>query len=247
MGLSLVWGHPTLRALLLLGAAWNTVVTGFSLLVVVRAQALHASSLVVGLVLAAAGVGSVIGPLVGTPFSRRLGLARVALGGALGEALLWPLLGWAGTPLALAGVVALLMASDQIFNVAQYTWRLSLLPTAALGRATAAFRLALLGTQPVGLALMGLLLTHWGAAPTARWCGVILLAAACALGWQVVAPTRSPTRSPTATADDADDANVPIGGGQRAVDDIRRMSSSARPPRAPTRGLSSAHVDDAPM
>ena len=190
VGVTLVWGHPTLRLLLLLGAVWNTVVTGFTLLVIVRAQALHASAPTIGLILAAAGAGSVIGPVVGAPLTKRLGLAGVALGGAVGEAILWPLLGWVGAPLALAGVVALLMASDQAFNVAQYTWRLSLLPTAALGRTTATFRLALLGTQPVGLALMGLLLTRWGAAPTALWCGAALLGATGVLGWQVVAPLK---------------------------------------------------------
>ncbi len=53
-----------------------------------------------------------------------------------------------------------------IYMVAQYSYRLALIPDRLQGRVNSVFRLIALGGQPIGLALTGLLLQFIGPVPT---------------------------------------------------------------------------------
>ena len=53
-----------------------------------------------------------------------------------------------------------------IYNVVQFSYRLSLIPDALQGRVNSTFRLLAFGFNPLGAAISGILLEQFGAVPT---------------------------------------------------------------------------------
>ena len=82
---------------------------------------------------------------------------QIALGVHWIWALLLPLFVIAPNPLALAAITTATYGITPIFFVAQYSYRLSLIPDSLQARANSVFRLLLFGGQPLGLALAGVL------------------------------------------------------------------------------------------
>jgi hypothetical protein len=70
-----------------------------------------------------------------------------------------------------------------LYNVVQFSYRLSLIPDELQGRVNSVFRLLAFGFQPLGYALTGVLLQRAGTTPTVLIFSAIMLALAvsCAL------------------------------------------------------------------
>lgn len=156
-GVVWLWRQSLLRFLALI-VGWTVLIeSGYLLVVIVLAQRMGASSAVIGLVLGAGGVGSVAGAVLSAPAMRWLTFGQIAIGVHWIWVLLLPLFAIAPNPLALAVILAATFGITPIFFVAQYSYRLALIPDGLQGRVNGVFRLLLFAGQPVGLALAGVL------------------------------------------------------------------------------------------
>ncbi len=136
-GLVWLWREPLVRFLALLTGGINLCGFGYSLILIVFAQRLGASSAVIGLIFASSGASSILGALAAAPLGRRLGFARLIVATNWVLALTWPLY-----------------------------YRLARIPDRLQGRVNSAFRLLSYGVQPASLALTGALLELTGVAAT---------------------------------------------------------------------------------
>ena len=66
----------------------------------------------------------------------------------------------------LGAIYALVYTMAPIYNVVQFSYRLSLIPDALQGRVNSTFRLLAFGFNPLGAAISGVLLEQFGAVPT---------------------------------------------------------------------------------
>jgi predicted MFS family arabinose efflux permease len=179
-GVVWLWRQPALRALASILAVSNCLVAGEALLVIVLAERLHATAPEVGLILGLGGCGAVFGSLLAERVVRRLNFAPSFIGGAWLVALIWLLYAAAPTAIALGFVMAALGAVYSVINVAQFSYRMSLIPDALQGRISSIIRLLLYGSLPLGLAVAGFFIEHVGAVTTVLALGVGLVAVAVA-------------------------------------------------------------------
>ena len=179
-GVIWLWRQRALRALAMLLGVGNCLVAGEALLVIVLAERLHATAPEVGLILGLGGCGAVFGALLAERVVRRLNFAQSFIGGSWLVALLFLLYAFAPTPFALGLVMAGIGAVYAVINVAQYSYRMSLIPDALQGRISSIIRLLLYGSLPLGLAVAGFLIERVGAAPTVLALGAGLVAVALA-------------------------------------------------------------------
>jgi MFS family permease len=158
-GLRFLWQQPLLRIMALLTMTGNFLLNGVTLAVIVLARGpLHIGVQTLGLVLAASGVGGVLGALV-APWIR----ARVRFGLVIiGSIFIWTL---ALVALALAPSSLLLIAGVGLigfvwppYGVTLVSYRLSISPDHLQGRVNSAFRFLSYGSEPLGVAFVGLLL-----------------------------------------------------------------------------------------
>ncbi len=190
-GLRFVLRHPILRMIAgTTGTAnlFNTCFSAVSIVFLVRSLQLGAGT--IGLLMSAGGVGGVLGALLATTVSRRIGQARaiwlsLVLTTPLG--LLIPLT-QRGVGLALF-VVGLFAYSFGVVvhNVAQVSFRQALCPPQPLGRMNATMRFLVWGTMPLG-GLLGGLLGSWIGLRNTLWVsqiGIVL-----AVGWVLASPLR---------------------------------------------------------
>jgi MFS family permease len=180
-GVAWLWRQSLMRFLALVVGGTVLIESGYLLIVIILAQRMGASSAVVGLVLGAGGVGSIVGAALSGPATRRLTFGQIALGVHWIWALLLPLYAIAPNPLALAGITAAAYGITPIFFVAQYSYRLSLTPDRLQGRVNGVYRLLLFGSQPLGLALAGLLSQSLGPVRAVLVFSALLLALALAV------------------------------------------------------------------
>ena len=174
-GLGWLWRRPLIRFMMLFISLQNLLTAGMPLIVIVLAQRQQASSAMVGIILAFAGVGGIVGALVAPLLQRRFGFARSFLAALWLFVAAWPLIALAPSlaALALAGAVVLLVWNA--FDMLQFSYRLRLIPDALQGRVNSVYRLGAYGGQSLGLALGGVLVQQLGAGTTVFVLGAGLL------------------------------------------------------------------------
>jgi MFS family permease len=162
-GARFVWRHPVLRPLAIMLGVQNMAFTAFfSVLVlfVVAPGPMGLSEAGFGVLLAAFGVGSLLGTWLAVPAERRLGpfrtlVSSVVLGAAT---LVVPVLTTSPVLVGLSFVVSGL--EMVLWNVVTVSLRQRITPDRLLGRMNAAYRLVGWGTMPLG-ALLGGALAEW--------------------------------------------------------------------------------------
>ncbi|HKT36835.1 MAG TPA: MFS transporter, partial [Ktedonobacterales bacterium] len=127
-GVVWLWRQPLLRFLAALSAGGWLVEVGYTLVVIVQAQGMGASSAVIGVVLGAGGVGSILGALVAGSVAGRVRFGRIAVVVHWLWALFVALYAIAPNPLALAVITTLAYGITPVFGVTAYSYRLSLIP-----------------------------------------------------------------------------------------------------------------------
>src|SRR5262249_16792761 len=110
-----------------------------------------------GLIFGAGGAGSVGGALLAVPLARRLTFRRLTLCVHWIWAAALPLYGFASSPLGLGALTTLAFGITPIFLLVQFSYRLAIIAYELQGRINSIFRLLLVGGQPLGLALAGVL------------------------------------------------------------------------------------------
>ncbi|WP_435582765.1 MFS transporter [Amycolatopsis thermoflava] len=178
-GLRFVFGNPALRAIVLCTASGNfagTIVISMQVLFLTRDLGLSPSG--VGLVLAVASGGGILGALTAGFWTRVIGQARAIW---LVPMTTWPLqlllpLSQPGWSVAL-GVLGMVASGYGIvvYNVAQVSYRQAICPDRLMGRMNATVRFVVWGTMPLGGLAGGALGELIGVRSTV-WTGCALMA-----------------------------------------------------------------------
>src|SRR5712691_3091914 len=176
-GLTWLWEHEVIRSIVLISSYLNFTITASVLLVLAIVQQQHIPSVLYGLIVAAGGVGNLLGAALCPPLQRRIRMG-LALGCALVVfVLLWPLYGFITTPLLLGAVFAGIALSDSIRAIFMDSYRFAVVPDALQGRVNGVYRLILFSVLTIGSSALGLSLEHLGVLPTVGivWSGLLLI------------------------------------------------------------------------
>ncbi|HEU5381033.1 MAG TPA: MFS transporter [Ktedonobacteraceae bacterium] len=161
-GLIWLWRTPVLRCLAFLYLGLGTPVYGYALILITLAQGLHAAPLVIGIIFACGGIGSIIGSFLATPLQKRFTFGWLTIWSAWIWAISWLAFDLAPNPLILGGAVALSFIIVPIFNATLLSYRLIVTPDHLQGRVNSVFRLLAFGGQPLGVLVTGLLIQWIG-------------------------------------------------------------------------------------
>jgi predicted MFS family arabinose efflux permease len=136
----------------------------------------------IGLVFSCGGVGGVLGALLSPWVQRRWRFGTVILVTLALQALLLPLLALGGSAGVLGVVYGAIMCVAPIYNVVQFSHRLSMIPDGLQGRVNSAYRLVAHLGVPFGAGLCGLLIERWGARPTLAVFAAVMALLVAAVG-----------------------------------------------------------------
>ena len=186
-GLAWLWHHPLIRFMAILTGGNNLISSGYALIIIVLAQNLHASPFTIGVIFASGGIGAIFGAIIATSIQKRVSFAQGVIGTSWLFALSMPFYAIAPNPIVLGILTAFFFISGPVYNVVQFSYRLALIPDELQGRVNSVFRLIAFGSQPLGLALTGLLIQYVGVIPTVLIgaAGMTLLAIAATLNRHV--------------------------------------------------------------
>jgi MFS family permease len=165
-GVLWVWHQPFILTMTLIMGAGAFVFSSTTLMIIILAQQQHASAAVIGLILAAGGIGSILGSLLAPRLEHRLTVGQSILLCRWYFVLSWPLYALAPFPLVLGALEFGLGFVDPIEDVPYFSHRLKLIPDELKGRVLSACRLFPGVMRPLGLALTGILIQRLGIFPT---------------------------------------------------------------------------------
>jgi hypothetical protein len=188
-GLSWLWHQPLIRYMAFLTGGLNFISAGLIPILIVLVKQQHGSSLVYGIILAIGGIGGILGSILGAPIQRRFRFGQVIITTVWIEALMWPLYAIAPNFIFLGVIAAVSFVTGPVYNVVQFSYRLSLIPDELQGRVNSVFRLLAFGFQPLGWALTGILIQSIQVVPT------ILVLYACLLALAVLTSINTSVRN----------------------------------------------------
>ena len=174
-GMKWLWRQPLLRVMAFLNSGWSALGFGFSLMIIVLAQGQHLSPTFIGILFAIGGVSSIFGASITPLIQKRLRYGQAIIGLWWLYVLVWILVAFVRSPIALGAIVACFFLVDSIYNIVQFSYRLTLIPDELQGRVNSAFRLISYSLRPVGIALTGVLMQSLGSMQTAIIFALILL------------------------------------------------------------------------
>ncbi|WP_162005449.1 MFS transporter [Dictyobacter vulcani] len=143
---------------------------------IVLGQHLHASAVELGLLFFFSGIAGVLGSLAAPLLHRHLSFFVIGISALWTQALLMPLLILAPNLLMVGTILALIFFLFPIFDVLQRSQRMALIPDALQGRINSVYRLIVFSSNPISMALTGLLLQNFGTTPV-----VLIIAGGLAL------------------------------------------------------------------
>jgi MFS family permease len=202
-GLTFVLHHPILRKVVGCTGTSNFFSSAFMAVeAVFLVRELHASPAVIGAVFTIASVGGLIGGVVASRISARVGSARIiwlsqVVAAPFGILAVLAFRGWG--VLLLAGWGFAFSFSGVVYNVAQVTYRQLICPPALLGRMNASVRFIVWGTMPLGALAGGALGSIIGLRPTVAVCAVGMATASL---WLLFSPLFGMRDVPTTPEED---------------------------------------------
>lgn len=160
-GVRWLWNHQLLRSTALMAGGYNLVVSGMVAILVLFAQdEVGLSDLGFGLVLAALGVGGLLGGLLAPKLEAALGTASALIITVLLAATAATTMGFTTSPAVMAGSIFFFGIATTLWNVVAISLRQELTPDEMRGRAAAAGKMIAFGAEPIG-ALVGGLVAAW--------------------------------------------------------------------------------------
>jgi predicted MFS family arabinose efflux permease len=175
-GLKWLWEHRLFRFLALLLCSLNLVATGITLIIIVLGQRMHASAVELGLIFSVAGIAGILGSLATPLLRRHLSFFAITVCTLWPQAIVMLLLLVAPNLVILGIILAIGFFLMPIFDIVQRSQRLALIPDELQGRVNSVYRIIAFSSNPVSLALTGVLLQWIGATAT-----VLLVAGGFAL------------------------------------------------------------------
>ncbi len=181
-GLALVVGNPLLRSIAACTGTSNLFSNAtMAVYVLYLTRQLGIQPAVLGLILAVAGPGALLGAVIAGWLARRFGLGATIVGSIfVGELsnLLVPLAG--GTTLVITATLMVAMfvggAASPIYNINQVSLRQAITPDRLQGRMNASMRFIVWGTIPIGALLggtLGELIGVWQTIALSSVCGLL--------------------------------------------------------------------------
>jgi MFS family permease len=185
-GLRWLLRHRLLRTLALLVGALNLVFTAVAAVEVLFAlEVLGLGSTGYGLLVTAQAVGGLLGSLLVTRLTRRLGSGGIIIPIVLVAAGCLAAAGSSSDPRTVGGLLVLVGAAITLWNVVTVSLRQAIVPDRLVGRVTGAYRMLAYGSMPIGAVAGGALARTFGLrAPFLV--GAIVLVAAAALALPMV-------------------------------------------------------------
>ena len=161
-GLRWLRGQAILR--LVAGATGGLMVfsVGYPLIMIVLGERIGATPFELGLIFAGGGAGSILGGLITPPLQRRFRFGPLLIGAAWVWALTWLCFLVAPNVPALVAANTVSFVVVPVYLITQYRYRLAATPDRLQGRTNAIFRLIVWGSQPLGIALAGVMLERLG-------------------------------------------------------------------------------------
>ena len=161
-GLRYLWSKTGLRVMLLTTLGIVMFTSPLYLGVIMLATSMGADAFTVGLIFGLGSIGGITGALIAPWVQDRVGIGKVVVAAALVPAVLLPVLAMAGTPWVLVLGWAIIDVTVPFFNIAQVSYRFSLVPDAVQGRVSSVFRMVGFGGIVLGTSLGGVLLDQLG-------------------------------------------------------------------------------------
>jgi len=156
-----LWNHRLLRTTALMAGGYNLVVSGMVAILVLFAQdEVGLSDLGFGLVLAALGVGGLLGGLVAGRIEEAVGTANTLILGVVTAATAATTMGFTSNALVLGGSILAFGVTTTLWNVVAISLRQELTPDELRGRAASAGKMVAFGAEPIG-ALLGGFVAAW--------------------------------------------------------------------------------------
>ena len=174
-GIEFIVRHPILRPMILLWALVSiTLAPLVAALTVHIIRDLGQTETILGLVLTAYGIGTVVGAVLMARTSRRA-VAPFLLGGTLTTGLLLTVVARAEQIPVLLGAAAIAGIAQSVVLVTYLTARANLSPDALLGRVGSTARTLSLGLQPIGMLVGGALIDLTDGSTTIALMGLVLI------------------------------------------------------------------------
>jgi MFS family permease len=164
-GLHYLWGKTGLRAMVLTATGIMLFTGPLYLSVIMLARSIGANAFTIGLTFSVASVGGLAGAFVAPWLLDRVGKGKIIILTALVPALLLPVLATATTYWVLMLGWTIIELTVPFFNIAQVSYRVSVVPDVVLGRVSSVFRMLGFGGVVLGTSLGGVLLDHIGPRP----------------------------------------------------------------------------------
>jgi MFS family permease len=161
-GVRWVWQQPFILTMTLLMGAGAFVLSGNALIIIILAQRYQASPVLIGLIFAVGGIGSILGSLLAPRLKDRLTVGHSILLCRWYFVLSWPLYALFPFPWVLGALEFGTGLVDPIEDVPYFSHRLKLIPDELKGRVLSACRLVPGTMRPLGLALTGILIQQVG-------------------------------------------------------------------------------------
>jgi MFS family permease len=232
-GLAAVYGNKILRYLLILSGTFNFVQSAFiTVFMVYAVRDEHASSVRLGIVLAAIALGGIVGAMYTNRIGARLGVGLTMFLGIV-MAVTFPMALLIPHDFSVPAV--LLMSAAEFcygfgvlaFNVHAITLRQAITPNRLLGRSNASYRLVVVGTAPLGAILIGVLGDYTGlhfafAASVLAFPAALITIPLC--------PAFRLKEIPPRVADEDEDENGPAGDAQALAAEPKPADATAASP-----------------
>ena len=194
-GIEFIVHHPVLRPMILLWALVSiTLAPLVAALTVHVIRDLGQTETILGLVLTAYGIGTVLGAVLMARTSRRA-VAPFLLGGTLTTGLLLTVVARADQIPVLLGAAAIAGIAQSVVLVTYLTARANLSPDALLGRVGSTARTLSLGLQPIGMLVGGALIDLTDGSTTIALMGIVLVG--LTLAFAPVGALRRATTAPS--------------------------------------------------
>jgi predicted MFS family arabinose efflux permease len=168
-GVTWLWRQPLLRFTAILTGGLMVCSVGYPLIMIVLGERVGASSFEIGIIFAGGGAGSIVGGLITPWLQRRCRFGPLLIWSAWIWAITWLFFLFAPNVATLTIANAAAFIIVPIYMITQYRYRLAATPDRLQGRMNALFRLIIWGSQPLGVALAGVMLERIGPDATIWW------------------------------------------------------------------------------